>query len=131
LPKPPKIAIKSEFPIKAPECSQPPMDGQSRPLVVPTMTEGLYPSMQFKLMGWPVFVTPFLSETESVGSGSNQSHLISTNPGYIHLAQDGDIEMAVSVERYFDANQTALRAVQHEDWAVAPAAGVIVLQGIS
>jgi HK97 family phage major capsid protein len=107
------------------------VDLQSRPITVPTATQGLYPSAQFSLMGWPVYITPFLSETESYGSGTNQSHIIFANPKYLHIAADGSIEIAVSVERYFDFAQTAVRAIQHEDFGVAPAAGVVTLQGVN
>jgi HK97 family phage major capsid protein len=113
------------------------VDLQSRPLYIPTLTTGLYDgpiagSTQRPvgmLMGYPVYVTPYILENETVGSGTNQSHLIFTNPKYCHIAQDGGIEIAVSLERFFDANQTAIRAVQHEDFGFAPAAGIIVLTG--
>jgi hypothetical protein len=78
-----------------------------------------------------VFVTPFLLENESLGSGTNQAHAIFTNPRYIHIGQDGNIEIAYSTERFFDANQTAVRAVQHIDWGEAPPLGVVVLRGIN
>jgi HK97 family phage major capsid protein len=107
------------------------IDTTSRPIVVPTATQGLYPSVQFSLMGWPVFVTPFILENEAVGSGSSQSHIIFSNPSYLHIAQDDSIAMAVSTERYFDVNQTAIRATQHLDGAVSPAAGVVILFGVN
>jgi HK97 family phage major capsid protein len=107
------------------------VDTTSRPLVIPTLSEGLYAGVQYRLMGWPVYVTPFLLENEALGSGTNQAHAIFTNPKYLHIAQDGNIEIAYSTERFFDANQTAIRAVQHEDFGQAPGAGVIVLRGIN
>ncbi|GEM_PF-4346776 len=107
------------------------VDLQSRPLVIPTLSEGLYGGVQYRLLGWPVYVTPFIPENEAIGSGTNQSHAIFTNPEYMHIAQDGNIEIAYSLERFFDANQTAIRAVQHEDFGYAPAAGIIVLKGIN
>jgi HK97 family phage major capsid protein len=82
-------------------------------------------------MGYPVFVTPFILENEALGNGSNQSHIIFTNPSYLHIVQDDAIEMAISTERYFDANQTAVRATQHLDGAVSPAAGCVVLFGVN
>jgi HK97 family phage major capsid protein len=107
------------------------VDTTSRPLVIPTLTDGLYAAPQFRLMGWPVYVTPFLLENEALGSGSNQAHCIFTNPKYLHIGQDGNIEIAYSTERFFDANQTAIRAVQHIDWGEAPPLGVVVLRGIN
>jgi len=107
------------------------VDTTSRPLTIPTLTEGLYGAPRFSLMGWPVFVTPFLLENEALGSGTNQAHCIFTNPKYLHVAQDGNIQIAYSTERYFDAAQTAIRAVNHEDFGEAPPQGVVVLRGIN
>ena len=89
------------------------------------MVAGLAGAGDDNLMGWPVFVTWTISETELLGSGMCQSHILFTNPKYMHIAQDGNIEMAVSTERYFDAAQTAVRAVQHEDFGFAPAQGLV------
>lgn len=106
------------------------VDGQSRPIVIPGLS-GLYNNVQFTLLGWPVFVTPFISEVEAVGSGTNQSHIVFTNATYLHLAQDGVIELAISTERFFDQNATAIRGTSHLDFGAAPAAGVIVLAGVN
>jgi hypothetical protein len=57
--------------------------------------------------------------------------LILCNPRYCHIAQDSTIEFAVSMERYFDSAATAIRAVQHEDFGFAPAAGIVVLRGVN
>jgi HK97 family phage major capsid protein len=107
------------------------VDLQSRPLTIPTLTEGLYAAPQYRLMRWPCFVTPFLLENEALGSGTNQAHAVFANPSYIHIGQDSNIEIAVSTERYFDAAQTAIRGLQHEDFGFAPAAGIICLRGIN
>jgi HK97 family phage major capsid protein len=107
------------------------LDLSSRPIVVPTLTTGLAGAVPFTLFGWPVFVTPFLLENQALGSGSNQSTLIFTNPKYCHIAADGDIQIAISTERFFDASQTAIRAVQHEDFGYAPPQGIIALGGIN
>jgi HK97 family phage major capsid protein len=107
------------------------VDLNSRPITIPTATQGLYNTVQFSLMGWPVFITPFILENEAVGSGTNQSHILFSNPKYIHLAQDSAIEIAVSTERYFDYAQTAVRGIAHLDTGVAPAAGVIALIGVN
>jgi HK97 family phage major capsid protein len=107
------------------------LDLSSRPLCVPTLTEGLYNQVQYKLLGYPVYVSPFIPEKESNGSGTNQSHIIFTNPSYLHIANDTAIEIAYSLERFFDANQTAIRGCNHEDFGLAPAAGVIVLKGVN
>jgi HK97 family phage major capsid protein len=115
------------------------LDLSSRPLYIPTLTQGLQQTGVAlgtqgpvgMLMGYPLFCTPAISEAEAVGSGTNQSHMIFTNPRYCHIAQDENIEIAISTERFFDSNQTAIRATQHEDAAYSPAAGITVLQGIN
>lgn len=107
------------------------VDSTSRPITVPTATQGLFASIQYQLMGWPVWVSPFISETEANGSGTNQSHIIFTNPRYLHLAQDDNLEIAYSTERYFDSAQTACRAIVHADHGQAPPLGVVVLKGVN
>jgi HK97 family phage major capsid protein len=107
------------------------LDGQSRPLVIPTYSEGLYNAIRYTLLGWPVFVTPYLLENESLGSGTNQAHAIFTNPSYLHVAQDEGIQIAYSLDKWFDANQTAIRAIQHLDFGYAPPLGIVVLRGIN
>ena len=107
------------------------LDTTSRPLTIPTLAEGLYAAPQYKLMGWPCYITPALLENEALGSGTNQAHAIFCNPSYIHIGQDSSIEIAVSTERFFDAAQTAVRGLQHEDFGFAPAAGIICLRGIN
>jgi len=107
------------------------VDTASRPLTIPTLTEGLYAAPQYKLMGWPCFITPALLENEALGSGTNQAHCVFANPSYIHIGQDSSIEIAISLERYFDQAATAIRGLQHEDFGFAPAAGVICLRGIN
>ncbi len=106
------------------------VDSQSRPLFFPGQG-GLSDAAQARLFGAPFFVTPFIAENETNGSGTNQSHLIYANPKYLHIAQAQDLEVAVSVERYFEANQTAIRGVRYEDAQIAPAAGVVVLKGVN
>jgi len=107
------------------------IDTTSRPLTIPTLAEGLYASPQYRLMGWPAFVTPALLENEALGSGTNQAHAVFCNPAYVHIGQDSSLEIAVSTERYFDSAQTAVRGLQHEDFGFAPAAGIICLRGIN
>ncbi len=48
------------------------IDLSSRPIVIPTQTTGLYPQVQFSLMGWPVYISPFILENEALGSGTNR-----------------------------------------------------------
>jgi len=116
------------------------VDLQSRPLFIPTLSQGLMggpgqPRLGIapvgNLLGYPIYITPAILNTEAVGSGSNQSHLVLANPQYIHIAQDGAVAIAISTERYFDSNQTAVRAVQQEDFGYAPAQGITILAGVN
>jgi HK97 family phage major capsid protein len=109
------------------------LDGSSRPLAVPTQATGLYPSVQFTLFGWPVFISSNISNTEAVSSGTNQSHIVFTNAQqYFHIAQDqAGLAIQTSLERFFDSDQTAVRAVSRIDFAIAPAAACIVLKGVN
>jgi len=115
------------------------LDLSSRPLYIPTLTQGLEESNVVvggvrpvgMLMGYPVFVSPYIPENMTLGSGSSQSMIIFTNPTYCHIAQDTNVEIAISTERYFDSAETAIRATSHSDFGVAPAAGVVVLDGVN
>lgn len=107
------------------------IDTSSRPLAVPTLASGLGPAVGFNLFGYPVFVSANVSNTEANGSGTNQSHLVFFSPAYAHIAQGSGIEIATSTERFFDADQVAVRCVTQIDFALAPAAGVCILKGIA
>jgi HK97 family phage major capsid protein len=106
------------------------VDGQSRPLVIPTLTQGLQAPISFSLLGYPAYVTPFLTDDQTLGSGTNTGTILFTNPKYLHIAQDGMIELAISTEFLFSSAQTAVRAVNHEDFGVAPPQGLIALRGV-
>ncbi len=82
-------------------------------------------------LGWPVYVTPFIAENETNGSGTNQSHIIFANPKYLHVGTSDNFEILLSTERYFENNQTAIRGIHRHDLAVGPAAGVVVLKGVN
>jgi HK97 family phage major capsid protein len=114
------------------------IDLSSRPIMVPTLTQGLTQGAQNlgvpaagMLMGYPVYVTPAILENIANGSGTNQSFLVLTNPSYIHVAQDNAISINISTERYFELNETAIRGTQHLDTGYSPLAGVCVLKGIN
>jgi HK97 family phage major capsid protein len=115
------------------------VDNQSRPIFLPgyaglQASQDLNPgvaSPSGKLFGWPVYVTPFISETETNGSGTNQSHIVFCNPKYCHLAEDTGLQIQVSLERYFESNQAGIRGVHQIDTAFAPAAGIVTLCGVN
>lgn len=105
-------------------------DTTSRPLLVPTVA-ALPSQAHFELLGWPVFLTNGVPNNEVNGSGVNQSHAVLTNPSAIHIGESSEIEMAVSGEFAFDANQIALRVGHGVDFDYQPAASIHVLAGIN
>jgi HK97 family phage major capsid protein len=107
------------------------VDTSSRPICVPTLSTGLSGGIQYQLFGWPVYISPNVKEDETNSSGSAQSHIIFTNPPYLHIADGGDFVIQVSLEFLFDRDQTAIRLTHSIDSAVAPAAGVVILAGVN
>jgi len=87
--------------------------------------------MGFRILGFPVFVSPAIPENQANGSGTSQSYLIYTNPRYLHVGDSGSVEIARSEERYFDYNQIAIRGVHSHDLAAGPKLGVVLLKGIN
>jgi HK97 family phage major capsid protein len=106
------------------------VDSQSRPLFIP-QTSGLSAGIQGSLFGYPVFVSPAIPENQALGSGSNQSYVVLTNPKYLHIADGRAVEIAISNEFLFATNQTAIRGVHRCDFGVGPAAGVCILKGVN
>ena len=87
--------------------------------------------MAGRLFGWPVFATASIPINEAVSSGTNQSHLILTNPKSIHIAESGDISLEVSMDFALDAAQVALRIGHKVAFGYQPAASICVLQGVN
>lgn len=115
------------------------LDLSSRPIFIPTLSMGLQETNTQvgtirpvgTLMGYSVYVTPFIPETQTLGSGTNQASMIFMNPQYGHIAEDGAVEIMVSLERYFDAAQTAIRAMNRMDLGYAPPQGIVALLGVN
>jgi HK97 family phage major capsid protein len=84
--------------------------------------------IEYVLMGHPVYLSVRIPQ--HVGSGSATSYILFTNPSYLHVGDSGAVEIAVSGERFFDLNQTAIRGVQRHDFGVGPAAGVVILNNV-
>jgi HK97 family phage major capsid protein len=84
--------------------------------------------IRYALLGHPVYLSVRIPQ--HVGSGSATSYIAFTNPSYIHIGDSGAVEIAISGERFFDANQTAVRAVGRHDIKVGPANGVVVLEDV-
>jgi HK97 family phage major capsid protein len=109
-------------------------DSQSRPLLIPTnstLAEGVGPLVSYSLLGWPVYVSASISVTESVGSGSNQSHAILTNPKALHVAESGEVTLEASQDFALESADVAVRIGHRLSFAYQPAAGICVLQGIN
>lgn len=100
-------------------------DTQNRPIVQPLASES---GIRFTLFGEPVFLTPRIPT--NLGAGTNETYIIRTNPSYIHLGDSGTVEIAVSGERFFENNQTAIRAVNRHDFGYSPAAGIVKLTAV-
>ena len=103
-------------------------DSTSRPLIVSDPTA----AAPFRLFGWRVYIVPGLPENLANGSGTNQSYVLLTNPRRcLHIAQSSEIEVGVSLERYFELNQVGVRVTQGIDFAACPPAGVVILKGVN
>ena len=105
------------------------LDSNGRPIV--TGQDNVEQAFMGKLLGFPVYVSAEFPINQSVGSGSNQSYIAFTNPQYLHIADEGALELAVSFERFFDSNETAIRGVHRVDFGYAPAAAIILLEGVN
>lgn len=103
------------------------IDLQSRPIVQLDVRDSVQP----KLLGFSVFVTPAIPENLTVGSGSSQSYAVLTNPKYIHIGDGQALEIATSTEALFSSNQIAIRGTRRHDFSYGPAAGICILKGIN
>lgn len=104
------------------------VDSQGRPIV--TGQDNVEQPFDGRLLGFPVFVSAEFPTNQAVGSGSNQSYAVFTNPAYIQIG-DGSFELSVSFERFFDSNETAIRGIHRVDYGYAPAAAIVLLKGIN
>lgn len=104
-------------------------DSNNRPII--TGFDSLEGPFQGRLFGYEVYVSAEFPTNQSVGSGSNQSYIAFTNPNYLHIADEGALELAVSFERFFDSNETAVRGCHRLDYGYAPAAAIVILAGVN
>jgi HK97 family phage major capsid protein len=102
-------------------------DTNGRPIV--TGFDSLEGPFQGRLFGFKVWISAEFPTNLAIGSGSSQSYLLFTNPKYLHIADRGGLEIQVSMERFFDSNQTGVRGVHQIDHAFAPAAAIVILDG--
>jgi HK97 family phage major capsid protein len=104
-------------------------DSSGRPIV--TGFDSLEGAFSGYLFGYKVYVSAEFPVNQSVGSGSNQSYVCFTNPTYLNIGDSGGLELAVSFERFFDSNETAIRGVRRVDFGYAPAQAIILLAGVN
>lgn len=105
------------------------LDTSNRPIV--TGQDNVEQAFMGKLLGFPVYVSAEFPTNQAVGSGTNQSYIVFTNPQYLHIGDEGSLELAVSFERFFDSNETAIRGVHRVDFGYAPAQAIVILQGVN
>lgn len=107
-------------------------DSQGRPLITTAnpVTSGSVAGevTRFKMFGEDVYVTPRIPNT--LGASSNASYICRANPEYFHIGDSGGVEVAVSLDRFFDQDQVAIRATHGLDYAFGPAAGIVILNNV-
>ncbi len=104
-------------------------DTASRPILIPA-AEGSGPQSGH-LLGFPVFLTTSIPTNEAVSSGTNQSHIIFTNPKTINIAESGDVTLEASADFALDSAEVAVRVGHLIDFGYAPASSIIALVGIN
>jgi hypothetical protein len=82
-------------------------------------------------LGFPVFLTTSIPTNEAVSSGTNQSHIIFTNPKTINIAESGDVTLEASADFALDSAEVAVRVGHLIDFGYAPASSIIALVGIN
>lgn len=100
-------------------------DNNNQLLIQPdSSTDGVL----FRLFGSPVWLSVRIPT--NLGSPAQKSYILYTNPDYIHVADSGAVEIAVSSEFYFNKNQTAIRGIHLHDFGYGPPAGVVLLTDV-
>jgi len=76
-------------------------------------------------------LTNSISNAETLGSGSAQSHLVLCNPSAVHYGEDNRLAFEVSDEFFFDSGDIGIRIIHHIDCDFQPRAGFVILRGIN
>ena len=103
------------------------LDTTSRPIV----TSDAQAPLQFRIFGYPVVITTAIPVDQTLGSSTNASYILFTNPRAIHVGDSMNLELAFSTERYFSENQTAIRGVRRLDYNFGPTAAIVICQGVA
>jgi HK97 family phage major capsid protein len=101
-------------------------DSQARPIVSIDPTVGVRPT----LWGLPIFISNSLSITETVGTSTDCSSLLLVDMSQVLVAVARDVELRVSEDYAFNADQVALRVTARYDIAVPQAAGIVKTVGV-
>lgn len=102
------------------------VDSQNRPLVSVDPTESVNPT----LWGKPVFISNSLSIAETVGTSTDCSTLILADMSQVVVAVARQIELMISTDYAFNADQVAIRATVRYDIGVPQPTGVVLTPGV-
>ena len=86
---------------------------------------------EWTLCGWPLYLDTAISNSEALGSGSAQSHLVLCSPPNIAIGQDNALAFAVSTDFGLDTGDINVRLIHHVDIDYQPRAGFVILRGIN
>ncbi len=86
---------------------------------------------EWTFCGWPLYLTNSISNSETLGSGSSQSHLVLCHPGNIHIGEDHALAFEVSEHFGLDTGDVNVRLIHHVDIDYKPATGFVILRGIN
>lgn len=82
------------------------------------------------LFGVPVYLSSQIPTTETVGTSTDTSHVILADMSQIVVGQRKQVEVALSSDYAFNADQTAIRVLGRFDIGVLNAAAVYVMLGV-
>lgn len=101
-------------------------DGQSRYQLGPDPAADASKS----LFGVPVYLSSQIPTTETTGISTDTSHVILADMSQIVVGQRKQVEVALSTDYKFDADQTAIRVIGRFDIGVLNPAGVYIMLGV-
>lgn len=102
------------------------VDGQSRPIVSIDPTQNVRPT----LWGKPVFISNSIPVTQTAGSSTDCSSIILADMSQVVVAVARDIELMVSLDYAFAADQVAIRVTARYDIGLPQPTGVVVTTGV-
>lgn len=86
---------------------------------------------EWSLCGCPLYLDTAISNAESLGSGSAQSHLVLCSPQNIAIGDDGQLAFAASEDFSLESGDITIRLIRHLDIDYQPRAGFVILRGIN